>query len=104
MGEERTGIVRHIVDEDGARAAFRAIASDLGAGEAELVAQRHRQRFLWHDVDAAILAVYVQRDQTLDAARTRWLPVQRRRAEQIGRRGCDSARRDDTLDEPAARP
>ena len=48
--------MRHIVDEDGAGAAFRPVAAKLRAGEAELVAQRHGERFLLHHVDAALLA------------------------------------------------
>ena len=39
---------------------------ELRAGQAQLVAQRHGQRFLLRDVDAALLAVDVQRDQPLD--------------------------------------
>jgi hypothetical protein len=54
----------------GAGAAFRAIATDLGAGEPQLVAERHRKRFLLHDVDAPLLSVDDQCDQALDTA---WL-------------------------------
>ena len=42
--EHRTRIVRHIVDEDGARAALGAVAAQLGAREPQLVAQRPRER------------------------------------------------------------
>ena len=41
--------MRHVVDEDGAGAALGAVAAQLGAREPQLVAQRHRQRFLLHD-------------------------------------------------------
>ena len=51
--EDRARVVRHIVDQHRAGAALGAIAAKLGAGEAELVAQRHRERFLLHHVDAA---------------------------------------------------
>ena len=69
--EHRARIVRHIVDQHGAGAAFGAVAAELGAGEAQLVAQRHRQRFLLHHVDAPLLAVDVQRDQPLARAGSR---------------------------------
>src|SRR6185295_490244 len=46
VGEDRAGVARDVVDEDGARAAFRPIATEFRAGEAQLVAQRPRQRFL----------------------------------------------------------
>ena len=60
MREDRTGIVRHVIDQHGARAAFRAIAAELRAGETQLVAQRHRERLLLHHVDVPRLAVDVQ--------------------------------------------
>ena len=63
--EHGAGIVRHIVDQHGAGAAFGAVASQLGAGEAQLVAQRPGQRLLLHDVDAPLLAVDVECDQSL---------------------------------------
>src|SRR5687767_13890353 len=43
MREHRARIVRHIVYKHGARAAFGAIASELGAGEPQLVAQRSEE-------------------------------------------------------------
>ena len=52
----------------GAGAALGPVAAELGAGEAELVAQGHGQRFLRQHVDAPHLAVDVERDQALDAA------------------------------------
>ena len=68
MRQRRARIPRHIVHQHGARAAFRAIASELGAGEAQLVAQRHRERLVLQHVNAALLAVDVERDDTLDRA------------------------------------
>ena len=61
--------MRHVVDEDGACAALGAVAAQLRAGQPELVAQRHGQRFLLHDVHSSHLTVDVQRDQALDRAR-----------------------------------
>ena len=81
--EHRAGVVRHIVDQHGAGAAFGAVAAELGAGEAQLVAQRHRQRFLLHDVDAPLLAVDVQRDQALDRPGGGLLRAHHGTAEQI---------------------
>ena len=69
--EHRARVVWDIVDEDRAGAAFRAVAPDLGAGQSELVAQHHAERFLRHDVDAARLTVDVERDQALDRAGAR---------------------------------
>ena len=97
LREERARVVRHVVDEHGAGAALGAVAADLRAGEAELVAQRHRQRFLRHHVDAALLAVDVERDQPLDRTGRRRLAVQGRRAEQVGGRRGHRARGDDTF-------
>ena len=36
--------MRHVVDEDGARAALGAIAADLGSGELQMIAQELEQR------------------------------------------------------------
>src|ERR671923_1658803 len=66
VGEDRARVVWNVVDEYGARTTLGAIASQLGAREPQLVAQRHGQRFLLHDVYAPHLSVDVQRDQTLD--------------------------------------
>jgi len=74
MRQNRARIVRHIVDEDGARAALGAIAAKLGAREPELVAQRHGKRFLLHDVDTPHLPVDIQRDQPFDSAGRPGLP------------------------------
>jgi len=100
--EHRARVARHVVDQYRAGAALRAIAAKLGAGQPQLVAQRHGERFLRHHVDAAILAVHVQRDEALDRARGR-LAVHRRRAEQIRRRRGDGAGSDDALDEIPSR-
>ena len=51
--------MRHIVDEHRAGAALGAVASELGAGQPQLVAQRRGQRFLLQHVDAPLLAVDV---------------------------------------------
>src|SRR6185436_565578 len=90
-------------DEDGARPAFPAIAPELGAREPKLVANRHREGFLLHHVDAALLAVDVQRDEAVDGAWRRRLPEQRRRAEQVGGGGGDGPRGDHAFDEAAPR-
>ncbi len=58
--------MRNAVDHHGAGSAFGAIAAELGAGEPQLVAQGHRQGFLWQHLDAAQLTVHVDRDQPLD--------------------------------------
>src|SRR5438093_11770188 len=94
--------MRHVVDEHGAGTAFGAIAADFRAGQPEFVAEHHRERFLRHYVDAAILAVDVERDEALDRAR-RALPVHRRRAEQVRGRRSGSARGDDAFDVIAPR-
>jgi hypothetical protein len=102
--QDGTGIARHIVDEDRARAAFRAVASELGAGESQLVAQGRGERFLLQHVNAPILAVDVQRDQTLNASgRGRLLAKQRRRTPQVTRRRDYGSGGDDALDEIAPR-
>ena len=60
-----------------------AIASQLGAGQSELVAQRRRQRLVLQHVDAALLAVDVERDQPLDrAGQRRFVLPEDRRAKQ----------------------
>ena len=101
--QHRARVVRHVVHEHGAGAAFGAIAPELGAGEPELVAERHRQRFLAQDVDAALLPVHDQRDQAVDGTGRGALPEQRQAAaEQVGRGGGHGAARDDALDEVAA--
>src|ERR1700741_3032542 len=61
----RTRITRHIVDENRTGAALGSIATKLRPGEAELVAERHRERLLHAHVDWAPPAVDVQRDEPL---------------------------------------
>src|SRR5206468_1695053 len=100
--EHRARIVRHIVDEDGAGAAFGAVASQLGAGEPELVAQRPRQRFLLHHVDASLAAIDRDGDQP-SAAGDRALPEQGGGAEEIIRGGNACSTRDNGLYEGASR-
>jgi hypothetical protein len=102
--QHRARIVRHIVDQHRAGAALGAVAADLGARQSELVAQRHRERFLLHHVDAAHLAVDVQRDETLDGAGRRRLAEDfTAGAEEVGGRRHHRAARNNTLDEGAAR-
>ena len=55
-----------VVHQHGAGAAFAAIAAEFGAGEAELVAQRVGQCFLWQHIDRSLATVDVERDETLD--------------------------------------
>ena len=83
--------------------ALRPVAPELGAGEAELVAQRHRERLVLRDIHAALLAVDVEGDEPLHRA----LRGQHRRehpaaAEQIPRHGSGGAGGDNPLDELAA--
>ena len=86
----------------GTGAALGAVAPQLGAREPQLVAQRHGQRFLLHDVHAPHLSVDVQRDQTLDRAGSRGLAEERAgAAEEIGGGGRRRAGRDDSFDEGA---
>ena len=79
--------------------AFAAVAGKLGAGEAQLVAQRHRQRLVGQDVHAADFAVDRQRDEPLDGAHGGL--VRRAAAEQEGRGSRDRAGGDNALDEGA---
>ena len=55
--------MRHVVDENGAGATFGAVAAQLGAGEAELVAQRPCQGFLLHHIHAPLHAIDVDGDE-----------------------------------------
>src|SRR5580692_11623234 len=55
--EHRAGILRNIVNQDRARAAFSAVAAEFRAGETQLVTQRPRERFLLQHVYATLLAV-----------------------------------------------
>jgi hypothetical protein len=103
MRQDRAGIVRHIVHQHGARAAFGAIASELGAGETQFVAQGHRQRFVLQHVNAPLLAVDVERDQTLDRAGHAVVLADDRGAEQIRGRGDRCAGGDYAFDEIASR-
>src|SRR5262245_52258697 len=63
VGEYRAGVARDVVDEDGARAAFRPIAAEFCAGEAQLVSQRPRQRFLFAYIHAPLLPIDVEGQQ-----------------------------------------
>jgi len=62
---DRARIVRHIINEDRARTAFRAITSQLGAVQTQLVAQGPRQSFLPHYIDSPLLAVDSYRNEPL---------------------------------------
>src|SRR4029453_10786592 len=59
--------------------ALRASASELGAGQPQLVAECRGQSFLLQHVDATLLAIDRERDQTLDTARCRGLLAEHRR-------------------------
>src|ERR1019366_989254 len=85
MGEDRARIVRHIVDQDGTSAAFGTVASQFSAGEAQLVANRPCQGFLFHHIYSPLLAVDVQGDQPLNRARDLRVVVVTGEAEQITR-------------------
>ena len=74
MGQYGAGVARDVVDEDGARAALRAIAAEFRAREPQLVAQRPRQRFLSAHVDAPLLSVDVEGDQPFADAGLREQP------------------------------
>src|SRR5688572_3374016 len=100
--KDRARIVRHVVDENGAGAALGAIAAKLGPRETQLVAQRHRQRFLLHHVDAALLTVDSQRHEPLDGPRQRALTKELLgSAEQVARRRHRRACGNDAFDELA---
>jgi hypothetical protein len=103
VGEHGTGIMRDIIDQHGAGAALGAVAAEFGAGEAQFIAQGRGQRFLLHDVHAALLAVNVQRDQTLDRAwpGSRRLSVHGGGSEQVRCRG-HSAPGDHAFDQIAS--
>ena len=100
--ENRARVMRYIVDEDGAGAAFRPVATELRAGQAKLVAQRHGERFLLHHVHAPHLTVDVQRHQTLHGAWQRTLAHERGSAEQVGGRRDRRATGNHRLDKCAA--
>ena len=99
--EHRAGVVRHIVNQHSASAAFGLVAADLRAGKAKLVAQRHHQRLLLHHIDRPLLPIDIQRDQPF-AGPTR-LREQRGRAEQIIHRRDSRAACDNSFDEGAPR-
>src|SRR5262245_64527006 len=95
--------MRHGVDEDGAGTALGSIAAKLRAGEAERVAQCHRERFLLHHVDPTLLAVDGQRHEPLDRPGQRALAEELFRSpEQIARRRHRGTCGDDAFDEFAA--
>ena len=83
--EHRARVVRHTVDQQRAGAALCPVAAELGAGEPELVPQGHGERFLRQDIDATLLAVHRQRDETLHRASGALSRRSPGTAEQIGR-------------------
>jgi hypothetical protein len=84
-------------------AAFGPVAAELGAGEPQLVPQRHGQRFLLQDVDAPGLPIHAQGDEALDGARGRRLAEERPAgAEQVGGRGGHRTAGNDALDKIAS--
>src|SRR6266478_2010143 len=95
--------MRHVVDEDGAGATLGTVAPQLGAGEAQLVAQRPGQRLLLHRVHSPLLAVYVEGDQPLSHTSRRWLAQKRRGAKEVVRRGDCYTAADHPFDEVASR-
>lgn len=60
----RTGVVRHIVQQNGAGAALGPVTAELSACKSEFVTKGPSQGFLLDDVNAALLAVDVESDQT----------------------------------------
>ena len=94
---------KYVVDRHRAGAAFAAVAAELRAGETELVAQRHRERLVRQHVDRAHLAVHVELQHSLDAARRALLARTARERKQIPGARYRSARRDHALDELAPR-
>ena len=101
--QNRAAVVCDPVEQHGACPALGPVAAQLGAGQAHLVAQRHRERFLPGNVRAALLAVDVEGEEPLHRA----LGGQHRRdhaavTEQVSRSRCGGARSDHPLDELAA--
>ena len=45
--------MRHVVDQDRAGPALRAVTAEFGTREPELVAQGHRERLVGENIDAA---------------------------------------------------
>src|SRR4051812_15572342 len=101
--QDRARIVRDIVDEHGARAALRTVAAQLRAGEPQLVAERHCQRFLLHHVNGPHLAVDVQGHQPLDGPGHRALSYHGGSPEQVRRTRYCGTGGNHTFDEGAAR-
>jgi hypothetical protein len=93
--------MRNIVDQNCARAAFGAIASQLRSCEAEFVPQRPRKRLLFHHIDTPLLAVHVDRDETI--AGFTGLPEDVGSAEKIASRGDGRSTANDALYEIAPR-
>lgn len=56
----------NITDSHGAGAAFAAVATNFGARQAQFVAQRIRQCFLWHNINTAGTAIDVQGNEALN--------------------------------------
>src|SRR5215472_18181879 len=102
VGQNRAGVVRHIIKQHGAGTALGAVTTEFGASQSKFVAKSLGQRFLLHDVDAALLAVDVESDQALTKA-WRLLAEHRRASKQIGRRGSCNAAGDDSLYKVAPR-
>jgi hypothetical protein len=104
VGQHGARVAGDVVDEDSARAALRAIASEFRTGEAQLVAQRPRQRFLLAHVDPPLLPIDVKSEQPLAHA---GLCEQARNelgaAEQIGGGKGAGPTANDALDERASR-
>ena len=68
MGQHRAGVVRNIIDQNRTGTAFGAVTSEFGSGETQFVAERPRQGFLFHHVNPALLAVNIDRDESVAGA------------------------------------
>src|SRR5579871_6055359 len=98
VGQRRARIGRHIIEHDGAVAAFGMIAAELGAGEAQLVAQRVHQGLVGQNVDGPLAAVDAEGDQAPHRAGD--LRMGRATAEhQVAGRRHRHARGDNAFDE-----
>src|SRR5258706_1468588 len=102
VSKGRARIGRDVIEHDGAVAAFGMIAAELGAGEAELVAQRVDQGLVRQHIDGPVAAVDVEGDQAPDGARS--LRMRRAAAEhQVPGRRHRHARGDHAFDERTPR-
>jgi hypothetical protein len=100
--QHRTRIMRNVVDKDGAGSTFRTVATELGAGQSQLVTQRPCQRLLLHDIDPPLLTVNVESNEALAHAGSQLLSLQHRGGtKKITGGGDGDAAADDAFDEVA---